>query len=968
MVKEPRLLHIKYTPEQLKKLQLAGYTGAPTTPSAPTATSYTPEQARALQSGAGSTSQSYQDILNAGKTTTPTTPLIPTSVVKSPTGGYTSVADVKKANEDYYIKNGAKSPELDAYAYNLQNPQAPKTVEPQPNYSSAQTPQRNSRIPTPTPTAPGVPTPKILTGADLQAEADKRRDKHLSDLGISSDQFNQVNTLLQQGYRYAGTENNQPYFVNAQGEKVLLKINESGAQAAVGIAGTDYKSQIQTEQEAAAKATSDAATNAANIEKNAPTPTTPVPSPTGTTSTGEPTVTIDGVSPEVQAAYSDLLTAVSSGNSAGITAAIQRWTALNNDTSVADAAATSKEDLKTSQEAILGAAKDVYQNQLDRAAELKREEEFNNASAAKQFALDQAKAENDQRLANAQQEQRNRNIAASLGINHDTNGLKWMNEEIQKGSEMLTYLEQSGAVKSASFAENTRRIIENYRLNTNDADNTYNSNLAKISSDYQTALRQIDQTVTLDQKDREKQKFDLMQTVFTQLSEADTKKAELLKDMRIKTIDDFNASLDDARTDAQNAMSNLLTLRGQGVQNLSPEMLKGLQEKLPGIDVAAILKDPTTAALKAAQDSMTDLNTSSASFSDPVQASIMDGANLAANGMSVAAGEGFRNEVARKLRAGDTEGAKQYMYTQIANNLKGTALTEYDARSNQILQIGSILDAMDAKPDFNYSTAEYYKQKALSAIGQASPEYYSLMAPIAQLSAEITHGLSGAAVSPSEWSRLQKFMPRTGEGKAVLEAKLLGLQKIATWENQAKIARAANLPIPPDPSLTEEDQKAAKNTTKEHFDPSAGANEVIHDTLAPANGVPLSYINNFTLTQNYGSMWDKEHGYMNGPHLALDLAPKHKGEITHVPALRGGKVVAMNNIKGLGNSITIQDDDGNLYQYGHLASQDVKVGDTVEADQSLGVMGSTGQSTGVHLHLAVKDKNGNFVDPRDYLS
>lgn len=442
--------------------------------------------------------------------------------------------------------------------------------------------------------------------------------------------------------------------------------------------------------------------------------------------------------------------------------------------------------------------------------------------------------------------------------------------------------------------------------------------------------------------------------------------AATIKDYATQIQTGINQKRDDERADTQNAMASLLTLRGQGVQNLSGNALKYFQDKLPGIDVAAIIKDPTNASMKAAQDKANDINTSSSSFANPEQASIMDAANLAGDGMSVTAGGIFRNEVAKKLRAGKTEEAKSYVYTQIANSLKGTAATEYDARSNQVIQIGDILKQMKDNPNFKYDAVEYWKQKGLSLIGKASPEYYSLMAPIAQVSADITHGLSGAAVSPSEWSRLQKFMPQTGEGKGVLEVKLDGLLKYATWMNQAKIARAANMPVPPDPTLSPSEQKAQENVPREDYTPS---NEGINDILHPAGGKPLSYVNNFRVTQDYGSTWDQEQGIMNGPHLALDLAPKVKGELTYVPALRGGtvtKVVRGNT--GLGNYVEVQDENGDTFIYGHLASIAARVGDRVEDDTALGQMGSTGLSTGTHLHLAVKNPEGKYVDPRDFLT
>lgn len=65
---------------------------------------------------------------------------------------------------------------------------------------------------------------------------------------------------------------------------------------------------------------------------------------------------------------------------------------------------------------------------------------------------------------------------------------------------------------------------------------------------------------------------------------------------------------------------------------------------------------------------------------------------------------------------------------------------------------------------------------------------------------------------------------------------------------------------------------------------------------------------------------------------------------------------------GYGQQITATGSDGYQYRFAHLSGYNVKNGDTIKAGQQIGKVGSTGNSTGSHLHMEVM-QNGQFIDP-----
>lgn len=112
-----------------------------------------------------------------------------------------------------------------------------------------------------------------------------------------------------------------------------------------------------------------------------------------------------------------------------------------------------------------------------------------------------------------------------------------------------------------------------------------------------------------------------------------------------------------------------------------------------------------------------------------------------------------------------------------------------------------------------------------------------------------------------------------------------------------------------------------------------------------------------TVTSIYGA---REEVFENvGYHTGVDIA-----NILNTPvasATDGVVVLAQSMDKYYGNNIEIEK-DGVIFKYAHLNEIDVKEGDKIKQGDIIGLMGSTGASTGSHLHFEIRI-NGRSVDP-----
>jgi murein DD-endopeptidase MepM/ murein hydrolase activator NlpD len=98
-------------------------------------------------------------------------------------------------------------------------------------------------------------------------------------------------------------------------------------------------------------------------------------------------------------------------------------------------------------------------------------------------------------------------------------------------------------------------------------------------------------------------------------------------------------------------------------------------------------------------------------------------------------------------------------------------------------------------------------------------------------------------------------------------------------------------------------------------------------------------------------------------HAGLDFKG-HKGD--RVKSTADGEIIHASWFQGYGQCIRIKHKNGLETLYGHLSKILVHTGQKVNAGQLIGYMGSTGQSTGTHLHYEVR-KSGKPINPVNYL-
>lgn len=114
-----------------------------------------------------------------------------------------------------------------------------------------------------------------------------------------------------------------------------------------------------------------------------------------------------------------------------------------------------------------------------------------------------------------------------------------------------------------------------------------------------------------------------------------------------------------------------------------------------------------------------------------------------------------------------------------------------------------------------------------------------------------------------------------------------------------------------------------------------------------------------TITSRYGA----NESIRDHTHKGMDIAAPYG---TKIVAAADGKVTYSGTMGGYGNLIIITHENGIQTYYGHCSKLIAKVGEEVKAGEEIAKVGSTGFSTGNHLHFEIR-KNGSQINPQKYL-
>lgn len=148
--------------------------------------------------------------------------------------------------------------------------------------------------------------------------------------------------------------------------------------------------------------------------------------------------------------------------------------------------------------------------------------------------------------------------------------------------------------------------------------------------------------------------------------------------------------------------------------------------------------------------------------------------------------------------------------------------------------------------------------------------------------------------------------------------------------------------------------------------------EIIRIGTAKASDIPYDAPEFITASGSGEYVWPVDGGYISSHqgdgrnHKGIDIAAPYG---TPIYAAASGTVTDAGTgwNGGYGNCIVIENDDGNVTVYAHQAELAAEVGDYIEAGQLIGYVGSTGDSTGNHLHFEIR-KDGKYLDPENFVA
>ena len=201
-----------------------------------------------------------------------------------------------------------------------------------------------------------------------------------------------------------------------------------------------------------------------------------------------------------------------------------------------------------------------------------------------------------------------------------------------------------------------------------------------------------------------------------------------------------------------------------------------------------------------------------------------------------------------------------------------------------------------------------------------------------------------------------------------------GLTRYADWRSQRAAAALKKLGLNPDSMIRNADRSAMGGPLEKLTTDAEGGIDPRFERLglsiARMDALERGLAGVPQVAPAKVEMVTSSYGYRRDPFTGV--AAMHKGLDFRGPvgapifAAAQGRVSFVGRRSGYGNVVEISHGNGLMTRYAHMSKFAAKVGQTVDAGDTIGAIGSTGRSTGPHLHFEVRINN-RAVNPRTFL-
>lgn len=304
-------------------------------------------------------------------------------------------------------------------------------------------------------------------------------------------------------------------------------------------------------------------------------------------------------------------------------------------------------------------------------------------------------------------------------------------------------------------------------------------------------------------------------------------------------------------------------------------------------------------------------------------------------------------------------------------------LVELQQLTDQIRMINGELEESDSGVLFSQSDrqdsnrqdvmiASAHSVSTFSGYDTTGSSYDSAMQSMQMFSASFANDFNSFAEHGEHWHLLSASEPASMEGIiSIFDGLLLGTRHYFELENgQGGLLH----------EVTPSEIIALADDTMGNLKELEQWTGVLKEDLEEARELAIEYQHLLRITP---SIWPTKStritssfGYRKDPftrrlshHSGIDFGGK-TGDPVYATA--DGKVINSSFDRYLGHHVIIDHSNGIRTLYAHLSKRLVSVGDNVEKGEEIGKLGSTGRSTGPHLHYEVY-KNGVPVNPKNYL-